>query len=70
MLMQICYLQTLVMDQARFTDLGNRFSYLAVIGSILLVTASTAQSLQGVDPFKSKLKEHISVLLEDCYANK
>jgi hypothetical protein len=64
------FFQTLVMDQARFTDLGNRFYHLAVIGSILLVTLGTAQPLQGVAAFKNKLKEHINVLLEDSYTNK
>jgi hypothetical protein len=70
MLMWNHYFQTLVMDQARFTDLGNKFCHLAVTGSILLVTASTAQPLQAVAAFKNKLKEHITVLLEDSYTNK
>jgi hypothetical protein len=58
------------MDQARFTELGNRFFRLAVMGSILLVTTGTALALQGVAAFKNKLKGHITVLLEDCYTNK
>jgi len=62
--------QTLLMDQARFTELGNRFFRLAVMGSILLVTTGTALALQGVAAFKNKLKGHITVLLEDCYTNK
>ncbi|KDR14701.1 T-complex protein 11-like protein 1 [Zootermopsis nevadensis] len=64
------YPETLMMDQARFTDLGNRFYHLVVIGSVLLVTAGTAQSLQGVAAFKNKLKQHITVLLENIYTNK
>jgi hypothetical protein len=59
-----------VIDQARFTELGNKVYHLVVTGSILLVTISAAQPLQAVAAFKSKLKEHINVLLEDKYTNK
>lgn len=64
------YPETLMMDQVRFTDLGKKFFHLVVTGSVLLVTMSTAQPLQAVAAFKNKLKEHISVLLEDSYTNK
>jgi hypothetical protein len=64
------YFQTLMMDQVRFTDLGKKFFHLVVTGSILLVTISSAQPLQAVAAFKNKLKEHISVLLEDSCTNK
>ncbi|PNF14068.1 T-complex protein 11-like protein 1 [Cryptotermes secundus] len=64
------YPETLMMDQGRFTDLGKKFCHLVVTGSVLLVTTSTAQPLQAVAAFKSKLKEHINVLLEDSYTNK
>jgi hypothetical protein len=58
------------MDQARFTELGNKICHLVVTGSVLLVTMSTAQPLQAVAAFKNKLKEHVNVLLEDGYTNK
>lgn len=63
------YPETLVMDEGRFTELGKRCWRLAVVGSILLVTASTAQSLYGIAEFKERLKDHIKVLLEDKHTN-
>ncbi|KAJ9601070.1 hypothetical protein L9F63_000805 [Diploptera punctata] len=64
------YPETIEMDKTRFDDLGNEYWQLVVTGTVLLVTVSTAHSLQEIAVFKNKLKEHLIVLLQGIFTNR
>lgn len=57
--------ETLVMDQGRFTDVGDRIHSLTLLASILLVTYSDVGApIAGVQKLKEKLKSEIMTILE------
>lgn len=60
-------LQTLLLDQGRFLDLGAKVDFIALIAAVMLVTYSTVGSaISGISEFKEQLKSHLIVLLEGC----
>ena len=59
------FFKTLVMDQGRFTDVGDRIHSLTLLASILLVTYSDVGApIAGVQKLKEKLKSEIMTILE------
>lgn len=57
--------ETLVMDQGRFTDVGDKIHSLTLLASILLVTYSTVGApIAGLQKLKEKLKSEIMVILD------
>lgn len=59
------YPETVVLDEARFQELGVRIYQVSVIGAILLLVASSTPSLQGITSFRETLKKHLETLLND-----
>lgn len=63
--------ETLMLDKHRLIELRDKTSRLSIIGSILLLTNNTiGPSIQGVASFKSRIKEHLTVLLDSVHSNK
>lgn len=54
-----------MIDEARLRDLQAKTNRLTAIGTVLLVTLSSAgPDLQSIAQFKASLKDHISILLQ------
>lgn len=65
------YPETLLIDETRIRDLQERINKLIIIGTIMLVTASTVgPNLQGMSSFKETLKQHLTVLLQTTVVDK
>lgn len=57
--------ETLVMDQGRFTDCGDKLHSLTLLASVLLVTYSTVGApIAGLPKLKEKLKSEIMTILD------
>lgn len=61
----------MLIDETRIRDLQERINKLIIIGTIMLVTASTVgPNLQGMSSFKETLKQHLTVLLQATVVDK
>ena len=63
---QEAYPETLLLDANRITAIKAKVFKLTLIGSVFLVTyATVGPSIQGLQEFKDKLKNHLMVLISD-----
>lgn len=63
---QDSYPETLLLDATRINTIKAKVLKLTLIGSVFLVTyATVGPSIQGLQEFKDKLKEHLIVLISD-----
>ena len=58
------FLQTVLLDEARFITLAQRVKWLSLVSSTLLVTYnSVGAPLAGIAGFKDKLKEQMAAIM-------
>jgi len=59
-------MQTVLIDQQRFTELRDQVRWLTLVASVLIVTYnSVGAAIAGVSDLKSTLTRHITVLTKN-----
>ncbi|KAG1675722.1 T-complex protein 11-like protein 1 [Nymphon striatum] len=62
---EYAYPETLILDHKRFVDCDKKFAEIVISASVLLITYDTVGGcIQGITPFKQKLRQVISTLVE------